>query len=194
MRRPRRLVPSASASRIRAVDSRPFRAATSILNERPPHHHGPAAGRHDRRLRLTPPGSRSRGAIAEVEASQTSVPSPRLRSPNRPDSRASQSPATGEVAPSMPGLRNSKRLQSSPIWFSIGVPLSAIRRPARHLEERVHAAVRVLAAVVARGRPHARVEDPEVDVGIADADPREGVELEVAAPDVRVGRRSPTHR
>ena len=31
------------------------------------------------------------------------------------------------AAPSMPGLRNSNRLQSSPRWFSTGVPLSARR-------------------------------------------------------------------
>ena len=31
------------------------------------------------------------------------------------------------AAPSMPGLRNSKRLQSSSIRFSIGVPLNASR-------------------------------------------------------------------
>jgi hypothetical protein len=29
--------------------------------------------------------------------------------------------------PSSPGLRNSKRLHSSPRWFSIGVPLRASR-------------------------------------------------------------------
>ena len=65
-----------------------------------------------------------------------------------------------------------------------GAPPLDVEHPPPALRQPIHDRARVAPSVVARGRAHGRMEGQIVEVGIADADPGEGAELEVAAPDV----------
>src|SRR5439155_15833103 len=72
------------------------------------------------RRRIT--GRRARASRAVSPASLGSGPARSI-----PDPRARASALKAPAVPSIPGLRNSKRLQSSSTRFSIGVPVSASR-------------------------------------------------------------------
>jgi hypothetical protein len=111
--------------------------------------------------------ARSSGQVLRhllLGAPQDERPQPRASSARAPRRAASAPRRPSEAArPSMPGLRNSNRLHSSPRWFSTGVPLSASRwrpqqpRRLRRLAARVLDRLRLVEDHVVEGHgPSAR--------------------------------------